>query len=124
MDTRLQVIISEFRSIIAKDGEVDEEDLRSWISLDDEIDDKYKTEEGIKPLIAEITKPEKLNDREEISVQRMKLYELGWTDKMIGDFQGTTPMAIYMWRRVRKLKSNSVEGGQNEAVNRTTKRNG
>lgn len=124
MDTKLQAIVSEFRSIIAKDGEVEEEDLKNWILLDEEIDDKYKTDEGIKALLEEINKPDRSLSKDDRLIQRLQLYKLNWTDKMIADFQGTTPMAIYHWRKLRHLRPNSVKGGQNETINRTAKRNG
>jgi DNA-binding CsgD family transcriptional regulator len=45
----------------------------------------------------------------------MVLYNQGLTDNEIAKIQGVTPMAIYFWRKNKKLKSNFIKkGGCNE----------
>jgi DNA-binding CsgD family transcriptional regulator len=39
----------------------------------------------------------------------MVLYNQGLTDNEIAKIQGVTPMAIYFWRKNKKLKSNFIK---------------
>jgi hypothetical protein len=114
MNDRLKVIIKDYASIINSDGNVDDEELKQWVLLDEEIENK--SDQNIKKIISEIRKHTKYLDRKEMTDnRRMVLYDQGLTDNEIAKIQGVTPMAIYFWRKNKKLKSNLIKkGGCNE----------
>jgi hypothetical protein len=113
MNDRLKVIIKDYASIINSDGNVDDEELKQWVLLDEEIENK--SDQNIKKIISEIRKHTKYLDRKEMTDnRRMVLYDQGLTDNEIAKIQGVTPMAIYFWRKNKKLKSNMKKGGCNE----------
>lgn len=109
MNDRLQVIIKDYASILNSDGNVDDEELKQWVLLDEEIENK--SDLNIKKIISEIRKHTKYLDRKEMTDRRMVLYNQGLTDNEIAKIQGVTPMAIYFWRKNRKLKSNFMKKG-------------
>lgn len=104
---RVQAIIKDYASIISTDGNVNDNELKEWLLLDDEIENK--STKNIEKLINEIKKSAGYLDRMELSSQRMSLYKQGLTDNEIADIQEVTPMAIYYWRKIRGLKSNYVK---------------
>ena len=114
MNDRLQVIIKDYASILNSDGNVDDEELKQWVLLDEEIENK--SDQNIRKIISEIRKHTKyLDRRKEMTDRRMVLYDQGLTDNEIAKIQGVTPMAIYFWRKNKKLKSNFMKkGGCNE----------
>jgi hypothetical protein len=109
MNDRLQVIIKDYASILNSDGNVDDEELKQWVLLDEEIENK--SDLNIKKIISEIRKHTKYLDRKEMTDRRMALYDQGLTDNEIAKIQGVTPMAIYFWRKNKKLKSNFMKKG-------------
>ena len=109
MNDRLQVIIKDYASILNSDGNVDDEELKQWVLLDEEIENK--SDQNIKKIISEIRKHTKYLDRKEMTNRRMVLYDQGLTDNEIAAIQGVTPMAIYYWRKNKKLKSNFIKKG-------------
>lgn len=108
--TKLSSLISDYRTIITKDGIVDEDYLIEMLKLDDEIPQKYQNDSGYKLIAKEIleTAKGKLN-RLETMKQRMELYNQGLTDQEIADMQGLKIHAIKYWRSVKGLPMNKKE---------------
>ena len=54
MNDRLQAIIKDYASILNSDGNVDDEELKQWVLLDEEIENR--SDQNIKKIISEIRK--------------------------------------------------------------------
>ncbi len=105
MNTLLLSLISQYRNIIAKDGEVEDYELRDWLKLDPELPERYKEPDKLDKLVVKILESPKLSI-EERYIQRAELYNLGMTDAQIADKQNVTKGTIRFWRIANNLEEN------------------
>lgn len=109
MNTLLLSLISQYRNIIAKDGEVEDYELREWLKLDPELPERYKEPDKLDKVVAKILEAPKMS-LEKRYIQRAELYNLGMTDAQIADMQNVNIGAIRAWRTTNNLEPNiSIE---------------
>lgn len=107
MNTKLSAIISQYRAILDADGIISKEELIEILKLDEEILDKYKTEQKLNLIADEILKiGERVSGTKKAMEQRMELYKKGLTDSEIASIQGVTVTTITNWRTNRELPNN------------------
>ncbi|NYB73396.1 hypothetical protein HZF24_04500 [Sedimentibacter hydroxybenzoicus DSM 7310] len=112
-NAKFRDIINQYRNIIAEDGEVEENELKEWLELDEDLPEEHKTPEGMNKLIKEILGPKKKPERKpykklgkEEAAERMALYNQGLTDREIAKIQGVKCSIICSWRNNNNLKFN------------------
>ena len=120
MNTKLSAIVGQYRMILLDDGMVAKEELIEMLKVDEEILEKYKTEEMLNKLADEILKiPKKYagGSLANAKEQRLKLYNQNLSDTEIAQIQGVTVCAIASWRIKNLLPNNSNTRNLSDAEN-------
>jgi len=122
VDTKLSIIIGQYRAILIDDGIIPKEELIEMLKADYEILDKYNTREKLNKLADKILNfPNKYAGKGlvEAKAERLKLYKQGLSDVEIADIQGLTVSAIANWRGKNRLHTNSKPNKLSDAENKT-----
>ena len=114
MKPKIKDIIGQYRSLIREDGQVEPEQLKKMLSLEEVLPAKYKNDKALNEIIRLINKPmpekkvvveEKPDTKKQVSyIEFMKLYNEGLNDKEIAEKLS----AKYHQIRHLRLRSNLI----------------
>lgn len=105
MGLRLIDIVSDYKTIIANDGQVSKDKLLEMLELDYEVPKRFQNNEGYN-IIADRILDVKKRNRAETSKRRLELHLKGYTLKEIANAEKKTKEAILYWYKINSLHPN------------------
>lgn len=102
---RFDTIVSDYAEAIEEYGKVTDKELREWISLDEDL-----KEESGKTINELIFKIKEKGEKKVKLIERINLYEQGFTDQEIAYIEDVPKGTITAWRRLKCLPKIEEKG--------------
>lgn len=107
LNTTLKAICKTYRDIFKADGMVERHELIKMLEVDEDIPDKFKTNEWLNAIADFIERG--LGTRELTNERRMNLYKQGLTPYEMAHKEKVDVNSIRYWHRKRNLPYNEKE---------------